>query len=182
MRLEPLEGAMDSRMDQRDQMKRLLLICGLAGSVSLFLMSSRTFMKAGILLGAAAILAACFCGGFLYRVHRLIMPMKGCYLELQGQYFAVRQVFRDGQYELCRIYYDEVREIVKDKVGFYVRAELAKGIIRRPGREDCTCFEVRSFGYQEEEFQAFYSALLDKLAGRKEAKIYGEQNTDERTG
>lgn len=171
MRLEPMEGAMYSRMDKRDHMKVLLMFCGLAGSVSLFLMASRVFLVPGIVLGAAAAVLACYGGASLYRVRRLIMPIKGCFLELQRDFFVVRQVFRDGQYEFCRIYYDEVREVVRDRDGFYVQAELVKGFIRGPGVKERTCFQVRAFGYEAAAFEAYYSALLKKLEAVPEITI-----------
>ena len=71
----------------------------------------------GIAAGALAVIWV------VYReIQRRIMPLVNCFLEVQGDCFVAVQPFRDGEYESCRIYFEEIEGLIEGKrgKGFYV--------------------------------------------------------------
>ena len=54
----------------------------------------------------------------VYRgIQRQIMPLTNCFLEIQRDCFVAVQPFRDGEYESCRIYFEEIEGLIEGKRG-----------------------------------------------------------------
>ena len=122
MRLEPSEEMMYRRMDWKERRLLLFPLLGILASVGLLLIGSGRWriwgvVVVGIAAGAMAVLWV------VYReIQRRIMPLVNCFLEVQGDCFVAVQPFRDGEYESCRIYFEEIEGLIEGKrgKGFYV--------------------------------------------------------------
>ena len=101
----------------------------------------------------------------VYReIQRRIMPLVNCFLEVQGDCFVAVQSFRDGEYESCRIYFEEIEG--KRRKGFYVRVSgEGRSVVQR--KERGRVMFVSSEGYDRGKFWVVY----EKISGRVPEKI-----------
>lgn len=124
--------------------------------------------------------AALFLGIFLLlrqsnKISKRIMEAEVCYMELDEFSLAVCQPEKNGKYESCRIFYDEMDKIVEGTrrgvPEFYI-------VIRKEGKEQKSFFLldeeeqerdvfcVRSFGFDNQGFMEFYRKLRWIVPGR----------------
>ena len=124
--------------------------------------------------------AALFLGIFLLlrqsnKISKRIMEAEVCYMELDEFSLAVCQPEKNGKYESCRIFYDEMDKIVEGSrrgvPEFYI-------VIRKEGKEQKSFFLldeeeqerdvfcVRSFGFDNQGFMEFYRKLRWIVPGR----------------
>lgn len=124
--------------------------------------------------------AALFLGIFLLlrqsnKISKRIMEAEVCYMELDEFSLAVCQPEKNGKYESCRIFYDEMDKIVEGTrrgvPEFYI-------VIRKEGKEtksfflldeeeqERDVFCVRSFGFDNQGFMEFYRKLRWIVPGR----------------
>lgn len=124
--------------------------------------------------------AALFLGIFLLlrqsnKISKRIMEAEICYMELDEFSLAVCQPEKNGKYESCRIFYDEMDKIVEGSrrgvPEFYI-------VIRKEGKEQKSFFLldeeeqerdvfcVRSFGFDNQGFMEFYRKLRWIVPGR----------------
>ena len=97
-----------------------------------------------------------------------------CYMELDGESLAVCQPEKNGQYESCRIFYNEVEKIVegsrKGMPEFYVVTcpdqERESFILLNEEEQMRHIFCVRSLGYGNQEFKEFYRRLRWEVPGK----------------
>ena len=88
-----------------------------------------------------------------------IMPLVNCFLEVQRDCFVAVQSFRDGEYESCRIYFEEIEG--KRRKGFYVRVSgEGRSVIR--GNAWSRVIYISSLGYSDGEIKTIYSKIGEK--------------------
>lgn len=103
------------------------------------------------------------------------MEAENCYMALEEDSLAVCQPEKNGKYESCRIFYDEMDKIVEGSrrgiPEFYI-------VIRKEGKEQKSFFLldeeeqerdvfcVRSFGFDNQGFMEFYRKLRWIVPGR----------------
>ena len=93
------------------------------------------------------------------------MPLVNCFLEVQSDCFVAVQPFRDGEYESCRIYFEEIEGLIEGKrgKGFYVRVSgEGRSIIR--GNARSRVIYISSLGYSEDKIKALYYRILKKTS------------------
>ena len=163
MRLEPSEEMMYRRMDWKERLLLLFPLLGILASVGLLLIGSGRWriwgvVVVGIAAGAMAVLWV------VYReIQRRIMPLVNCFLEVQGDCFVAVQPFRDGEYESCRIYFEEIEGLIEGKrgKGFYVRVSgEGRSVIR--GNVWSRVIYISSLGYSGEEIKSLYNKIGEK--------------------
>lgn len=168
MRLEPSEEMMYRRMDWKERLLLLFPLLGILASVGLLLIGSGRWRiwgvaVVGIAAGALAVLWV------VYReIQRRIMPLVNCFLEVQSDCFVAVQPFRDGEYESCRIYFEEIEGLIEEKrgKGFYVRVSgEGRSVVQR--KERGRVMFVSSEGYDRGRFGVVY----EKISGRVPEKI-----------
>ena len=109
------------------------------------------------------------------KISKRIMEAEVCYMELDEFSLAVCQPEKNGKYESCRIFYDEMDKIVEGTrrgvPEFYI-------VIRKEGKEQKSFFLldeeeqerdvfcVRSFGFDNQGFMEFYRKLRWIVLGR----------------
>ena len=100
----------------------------------------------------------------VYReIQRRIMPLVNCFLEVQGDCFVAVQPFRDGEYESCRIYFEEIEGLIEGKrgKGFYVRVSgEGRSVVQR--KERGRVMFVSSEGDDGAKFRIMYRELEKK--------------------
>ena len=173
MRLEPSEESMYRIMDQKDRALIMIPIFGIAASLGLFFLAARYPAIIGVSVIGLSI--TCMIGSvFRYRrLCRLVMPLNGCYLEIQTSCFVAKQPWRDGTYEHCRIYFQEIEGLVKGAKtgGFYLRIrEQGNSKIQGNGQGQRSLIFISSFGYPKEQMQAMYLTIKERLP--ETAKVY----------
>lgn len=110
----------------------------------------------------------------IWKISKRIVEAKWCYMELDEDSLAVYQPEENGQYEACRIFYQEIEKIVegsrKGIPEFYVvlkdDEERKSFILLNEEEQMRKIFQVRSLGYQHEEFKAFYRKLRWEVPGK----------------
>lgn len=166
MRLEPSDKSMYRRMDQKDRALILIPVFGIAAAFGLLLLAARYPAAIGCSVIGIGIFGMMI-SVFRYRkLKRLIMPLSGCYLEIQTNCFVAKQPWRDGKYEQCRIYFQEIEKIVKGTKtgGFYLQiSEQGKSKIHGDGQGQRKLIFVSPFGYPEGQMQAMYQTIKERL-------------------
>lgn len=166
MRLEPSDEPMYCRMDQKDRALFMIPVFGIAASMGLFFLAARYPVIVGLSIIGLAVAGMVGSAVRYRRLKRLIMPLSGCYLEIQTHCFVAKQPWLDGKYEQCRIYFQEIEGLVKGAKtgGFYLRIpEDGKSEIRGGGDGPRKLFYVSPFGYQEDKIQAVYQTIKERL-------------------
>lgn len=174
MRLMAKEDDIYKLMDQRDLYFGVTGLGGIAAGILLFYIvrendswESRYFL---IVLAAAISLLLYHA----WKIDKQIMEAGRCYMELDEDSLAVYQPEQNGQYEACRIFYQEIEKIVEGSrrgiPEFYVVIhgnEDRKSFILLNGEEQIRkIFCVRSLGYRHEEFKEFYRKLRWEVPGK----------------
>ena len=178
MRLMAREEDIYRLMDQRDRSLCYAGVCFTAAAVSVY------FLLKGLSWEGIYFLAVSGIGSLLFLAHawkngRRVMEAGCCYMELDEDSMAVCQTGQDGQYESCRIFYDEVEKIVegsrKGIPEFYVvvapNQERESFILLDDEEQTRRIFCVRSLGYGTKEFKRFYRKLRWEVPGK--ARVIG---------
>ena len=107
------------------------------------------------------------------RLHSRVMETKDCYLEVTASCLAVRQPAGKGQYEACRIFFDEMDRIVEGgkrgtpEIYVVLRENAKKSFLLLNNEErESRVFLIRSVGYSLEAFQEFYKRLCWEVPGK----------------
>lgn len=174
MRLKAKEDDIYKLMDQRDWYLAAAGGCGIVGSLLLFFTLQGyvsweiLYFLAVLLVGISLLLY------HIWKISKRIVEAKWCYMELDEDSLAVYQPEENGQYEACRIFYQEIEKIVegsrKGIPEFYVvlkdDEERKSFILLNEEEQMRKIFQVRSLGYQHEEFKAFYRKLRWEVPGK----------------
>ena len=163
MRLEPSEEMMYRRMDWKERLLLLFPLLGIWVSVGLLMIGSGRWRGYGVVIVGLAV-GALMVVWVVYRgIERRIMPLANCFLEVQRDCFVAVQPFRDGEYESCRIYFEEIEGLIEGKrgKGFYVRISgEGRSVVQR--KERGRVMFVSSEGYDGEKFGMAYERIREK--------------------
>lgn len=173
MRLEPTEESMYRRMDLKDQMLMMIPVFGILASLGLFFLASPSMFVPGLVMLVAAISGMCGSIGIYSRIKRRIMPLTGCFLEIQTTCFVAVQPYRDNRYESCRIYYNDVIELIRGagNKGFYIRiSERGESVIQDEVNHERRVLFISPFGYSKDGVEEIYEVLKKRVPGT--ADIY----------
>lgn len=174
MRLKAKEDDIYKLMDQRDWYLAAAGGCGIVGILLLFFTLQGyvsweiLYFLVVLLVGISLLLY------HIWKISKRIVEAKWCYMELDEDSLAVYQPEENGQYEACRIFYQEIEKIVegsrKGIPEFYVvlkdDEERKSFILLNEEEQMRKIFQVRSLGYQHEEFKAFYRKLRWEVPGK----------------
>ena len=118
------------------------------------------------------------------KISRKIMEAEVCYMELDVYSLAVCQPEKNGHYECCRIFYNEIDKIVEGTLRgvpeFYIvlndQKEKESFFLLDEEEQNRNIFRVRSFGFDHQKFIEFYRKLRWNVPGR--VRIIGTKNQD----
>lgn len=163
MRLEPSEEFMYRRMDWKERLLLLFPLLGIGVSLGLLLIADgRQILGIGVTGGALCLMVGVWMGHL--ELQKRIMPLNQCFLEIQSDCFEMVQPFRDGVYESCRIYFDEIESLIEGRrgKGFYIRTSgMGKSVVQR--KERGRVMFVSSEGYDWEKFRMVYDRIREKV-------------------
>lgn len=165
MRLEPSEEMMYRRMDWKERLLLLFPLLGILASVGLLMIGSGRWRGYGVVVVGLAV-GALVVVWVVYRgIQRRIMPLTNCFLEVQRDCFVAVQPFRDGEYESCRIYFEEIEGLIEGKrgKGFYVRISgEGRSVVQR--KERGRVIFVSSEGYERKKFEMVYGRIRKNVS------------------
>ena len=157
MRLEPSEEMMYRRMDWKERLLLLFPLLGILASVGMLMIGAERWKGYGVVVVGLAV-GALMVVWVAYRgIQRRIMPLVNCFLEVQS----------DGEYESCRIYFEEIEGLIEGKKGkgFYVRISgEGRSVVQR--KERGRVMFVSSEGYDGEKFGELYAKIRGKISGK----------------
>ena len=101
------------------------------------------------------------------KISKRIMEAEVCYMELDEFSLAVCQPEKNGHYECCRIFYEEIDKIVEGShrgiPEFYIvlreNENRESFFLLDEEEQNRTIFLVRSFGFNHQRFTEFYRKL-----------------------
>ena len=164
LRLQATEDDVYHLMDLKEQYFIMTAICSVAEGISayFFIYQKRCWDLA--YLCTALALAIILLLRQAIKISRRIMEAENCYMALEEDSLAVCQPEKNGKYESCRIFYDEMDKIVEGTrrgvPEFYI-------VIRKEGKEQKSFFLldeeeqerdvfcVRSFGFDNQGSWSF---------------------------
>ena len=171
MRFEPSEEAMYRLMDRKDRVLFFISLFGMAGC-GIVLMSALGRNWQGSLAAMLLTVTVLAVLGIWYRsLYQRILPLSGCYLEIQGDYFAVCQPDRKKRYTTARLYFDEIVTLIRERNGgFFIcvkdQAEKSRAYC---GKVLFTpWFLVEAFGYGKGEIEAVYQEIKKRISSQAE--------------
>ena len=166
MRLEPSEEFMYRRMDWKERLLLLFPLLGIGASVGLLLIAGgKQVLGIGVTGGGLCLMIGVWIG--YLELKKRIMPLNQCFLEIQSDCFVAVQPFRDGEYETCKIYFDEIESVIEGKrgKGFYIRISGdGKSVVQR--KERGRVMFVSSKGYEREKFGVIHEKIKERRQGR----------------
>lgn len=173
MLLKAKEDDIYTMMDRRDLYLFGTGACGIAAGISCYLLSRYLYWDL-LYLSAASFFGVLFMIIRTVHISRQIMEANQCYLQLQQDCLVVLQPEKNGHYECCRIFYDEMEKIVEGSrrgiPEFYVvfrnDEDRRSFILLDDEEEERLIFCVRSLGYKSEEFRNFYHKLKWEVPGK----------------
>ena len=163
MRLEPSEEMMYRRMDWKERLLLLFPLLGILASVGLLMIGAGHWRRYGMIVVGLAVCAMIMVWVVYRGIQRRIMPIANCFLEVQRDCFVAVQPFRDGEYESCRIYFEEIEGLIEGKrgKGFYVRISgEGRSVVQR--KEQGRVMFVSSEGYDGERFGIVYRKIQER--------------------
>lgn len=175
LRLKATEDDVYRLMDRREQYSAAAGFCAVAEVVCTYLLVYRKrcwdlVYLCGILAVTLVLLIR-----QAWKSGRRIMEAESCYMELDADSLAVCQPEKNGHYESCRIFYEEIDKIVEGSrrgiPEFYVvLREIEEGqesfILLDEKEQRRRIFCVRSFGFDHKKFIEFYRKLRWMVPGR----------------
>ena len=110
------------------------------------------------------------------KISKRIMEAEVCYMELDEFSLAVCQPEKNGHYECCRIFYEEIDRIVEGKSQrnpeFYIVLDENENresfFLLDEEEQDRTIFLVRSFGFNHQRFTEFYRSSAGLIPENQE--------------
>lgn len=185
MRLMATEDDVYRLMDLKDRyLLGSILGCALIGISVYLLAAGKWYWDIGYLFAASCLGVICFIRK-IWKIKRKIMGAGNCYLELEKDCLVVCQPEKNGHYESCRIFYEEIEKIVEGSrrgiPEFYVvikagEEEQQSFILLDDEEEKRRIFCVRSLGYETQKFIQFYKQLLWEVPGK--VRILGTKNQE----
>ena len=185
LRLQATEDDVYHLMDLKEQYFIMTAICSVAEVISSYFFIYQKRCWDLVYLCTALALAIILLLRQAIKISWRIMEAENCYMALEEDSLAVCQPEKNGKYESCRIFYDEMDKIVEGTrrgiPEFYI-------VIRKEGKEQKSFFLldeeeqerdvfcVRSFGFDNQGFMEFYRKLRWIVPGR--TRIIGT-NTQE---
>lgn len=155
--------------------ENMTVICSVAEGISAYFFIYQKRCWDLVYLCTALTLAIILLLRQAIKISRRIMEAENCYMALEEDSLAVCQPEKNGKYESCRIFYDEMDKIVEGTrrgiPEFYI-------VIRKEGKEQKSFFLldeeeqerdvfcVRSFGFDNQGFMEFYRKLRWIVPGR----------------
>ncbi len=174
MRLQATEDDVYRLMDLRERYDILVALISAVEGICLYLLYQNQSWDMIYLCSALAVVFCMFIRQII-RMGQKIMEAQYCYLELDEDSLAVCQPEKNGHYESCRIFYDEIDKIVEGvRRGipeFYVvlidrQDELESFILLDEEEQKRRIFCVRSFGFDRKKFTQFYRTFRWNVPGR----------------
>lgn len=118
------------------------------------------------------------------KISKRIMEADICYMELDEFSMAVCQPEKNGHYECCRIFYEEIDKIVEGSrrgiPEFYIvlgeKENRESFFLLDEEEQNRTIFLVRSFGFDHQRFTEFYKKLRWNVPGK--VRIIGTKNQE----
>lgn len=175
LRLQATEDDVYHLMDLKEQYFIMTAICSVAEGISAYFFIYQKRCWDLVYLCTALALAIILLLRQAIKISRRIMEAENCYMALEEDSLAVCQPEKNGKYESCRIFYDEMDKIVEGSrrgiPEFYI-------VIRKEGKEQKSFFLldeeeqerdvfcVRSFGFDNQGFMEFYRKLRWIVPGR----------------
>ncbi len=160
MRLEPSEEMMYRRMDWKERLLLLFPLLGILASVGLLMIGAGRWRVYGVVIVGLAVCALMVTWVVYRGIQRRIMPLANCFLEVQRDCFVAVQPFWDGEYESCRIYFEEIEG--KRGKEFYVRISgEGRSVVQR--KERGRMMFVGSEGYDGERFGIVYRKIQERV-------------------
>lgn len=174
MRLKATEEDVYRLMDRREQCYLAVALCCLAEGICIYLLVDGKRCWDLAYLCAVLAVAILLLLYQAYQAGKRIMEAGCCYMELDADSLAVRQPEKNGHYESCRIFYDEIEKIVEGSrrgiPEFYVvlrEMEKQESFILLDDEEQRRrIFCVRSFGFDHKKFIEFYRTMRWTVPGR----------------
>lgn len=175
MRVKTTEDDVYRLMDRREQYIAAAALLSIAECICIYLLvcQKRCWDLAYVCVAFA--MAVILFTRQALRSGRRIMEAECCYLELDGDSLAVCQPEKNGHYESCRIFYEEIDKIVEGSrrgiPEFYVvLRDIEEGqesfILLDDEEQRRRIFCVRSFGFDDEKFIEFYRSLRWSVPGK----------------
>ena len=175
LRLQATEDDVYHLMDLKEQYFIMTAICSVTEGISTYFFIYQKRCWDLVYLCTALALAIILLLRQAVKISRRIMEAENCYMALEEDSLAVCQPEKNGKYESCRIFYDEMDKIVEGTrrgiPEFYI-------VIRKEGKEQKSFFLldeeeqerdvfcVRSFGFDNQGFMEFYRKLRWIVPGR----------------
>lgn len=153
------------RMDWKERLLLLFPLLGILMSVGLLMAASGRWRVYGVIVVGLAVCAMIMVWVVYRGIQRRIMPIANCFLEIQRDCFVAVQPFRDGEYESCRIYFEEIEGVIEGKKGkgFYVRISgEGKSVVQR--KERGRVMFVSSEGYERKKFEIVYGRIRKNVS------------------
>lgn len=185
MRLMATEDDIYKMMDQRDYYIAGAVFCGIVALISIYLLDKGLWCWDILYLLMVSILGTILFALQILKVNHKIMGAGNCYLELDQKCLVVRQPEKNGHYEACRIFYEEIEKIVegsrRGSPEFYVVIKATENdresfILLDEEEQDRMIFCVHSLGYEKEAFIRFYRKLLWEVPGR--VRVFGTKHQE----
>lgn len=147
LRLQATEDDVYHLMDLKEQYFIMTAICSVAEGISAYFFIYQKRCWDLVYLCTALALAIILLLRQAIKISRRIMEAENCYMALEEDSLAVCQPEKNGKYESCRIFYDEMDKIVEGSrrgiPEFYI-------VIRKEGKEQKSlgkCWKRRKTGY-----------------------------------
>lgn len=184
MQLKAKDDDIYKLMDKKDLYLLGIGISSAGVGISLYLLFSSLFVWDIIYLSAALLAVTIFLIYRVLHISRRIMEANQCYLRIESESLVVHQPEKNGRYESCRIYYQEMGKIVEGSrrgiPEFYIvikNEENRKSfILLDDEEEERLIFCVRSMGYDIQEFREFYKKLKWEVPGK--VRIIGTKSQE----
>ena len=139
LRLQATEDDVYHLMDLKEQYFIMTAICSVAEGISAYFFIYQKRCWDLVYLCTALALAIILLLRQAIKISRRIMEAENCYMALEEDSLAVCQPEKNGKYESCRIFYDEMDKIVEGSrrgiPEFYI-------VIRKEGKERNGMFSV----------------------------------------
>lgn len=172
-------------MDLRDRYLLGIVLCSVAAGISSYLLVNGMWCWDIVYLSVVSCLGVLLCIWQIWKLNHKIMGAGNCYLELEQDCLVVCQPEKNGHYESCRIFYEEMEKIVEGSrrgiPEFYVVIKATENeresfILLDDDEQDRLIFCVRSLGYENRRFIEFYRKLLWEVPGR--VRIFGTKQQE----
>ena len=184
LRLQATEDDVYHLMDLKEQYFIMTAICSVAEGISAYFFIYQKRCWDLVYLCTALALAIILLLRQAIKISWRIMEAENCYMALEEDSLAVCQPEKNGHYECCRIFYEEIDKIVEGSrrgiPEFYIvlgeNENRESFFLLDEEEQDRTIFLVRSFGFNHQRFTEFYRKLRWNVPGK--TRIIGTKNQE----